>query len=63
MAGQVRLPGIRPLLLPPLGRIYTEGHYEFQGTQLYVNRGIGTVGGAVSAELRAGDYRADAAVC
>jgi predicted MPP superfamily phosphohydrolase len=42
--GQVRVPGIRPLALPPLGRIYTEGHYLLGGTQLYVNRGIGTVG-------------------
>ncbi len=42
--GQVRLPGMRPLLLPPLGRIYVEGHYLCGNTQLYVNRGIGTVG-------------------
>lgn len=42
--GQVRLPGLRPLLLPPLGRVYTEGHYRFENTQLYVNRGVGTVG-------------------
>ncbi len=42
--GQVRLPGMRPLMLPPLGRIYTEGHYRCQNIELYVNRGIGTVG-------------------
>jgi predicted MPP superfamily phosphohydrolase len=42
--GQVRIPGIRPLFLPPLGKIYTEGHYRVGSTQLYVNRGIGTVG-------------------
>jgi uncharacterized protein len=42
--GQVRIPGIRPLALPPLGRIYPEGHYFLGSTQLYVNRGIGTVG-------------------
>ncbi len=42
--GQIRLPGLRPLLLPPLGKIYTEGHYRMFNTQLYVNRGIGTIG-------------------
>jgi uncharacterized protein len=42
--GQVRIPWIRPLALPPLGRIYPEGHYFLGKTQLYVNRGIGTVG-------------------
>ena len=42
--GQVRLPFMRPLLLPPLGRIYVEGHFQTQNTQLYVNRGVGTVG-------------------
>ncbi len=42
--GQVRIPGFRPLALPPLGRIYPEGHYTIGNFQLYVNRGIGTVG-------------------
>lgn len=42
--GQVRLPGLRPLALPPLGRLYPEGHYLVGASQLYVNRGIGTVG-------------------
>ena len=42
--GQVRIPGVRPLFLPPLGKIYPEGHYRVGNTQLYVNRGIGTVG-------------------
>ena len=42
--GQVRLPGLRPLALPPQGRIYPEGHYLLGNLQLYVNRGIGTVG-------------------
>jgi predicted MPP superfamily phosphohydrolase len=42
--GQVRVPGIRPLTLPPLGRIYMEGHFVLGQSQLYVNRGIGTVG-------------------
>ena len=42
--GQVRLPVLGPLILPPLGKKYTEGHYQFGHMQLYVNRGIGTVG-------------------
>jgi predicted MPP superfamily phosphohydrolase len=42
--GQVRLPFLRPLILPPLGEKYPEGHYRFNQMQLYVNRGIGTVG-------------------
>ena len=42
--GQIRLPFVGPLILPPGGRIYPEGHYQFGRTQLYVNRGIGTVG-------------------
>jgi uncharacterized protein len=42
--GQVRLPGLRPLELPPWGQLYPEGHYNVGKTQLYVNRGIGTVG-------------------
>ena len=42
--GQVRIPGFRPLALPPLGQLYPEGHYLLGPTQLYVNRGIGTVG-------------------
>ena len=42
--GQVRVPFHGPLLLPPMGRKYTEGRYRFNQIQLYVNRGIGTVG-------------------
>lgn len=42
--GQVRLPFLPPLSLPPNGRRYVEGHYLIGSTQLYVNRGIGTVG-------------------
>jgi uncharacterized protein len=41
--GQVRLPFVRPLALPPLGRRYVEGRYQLGSLQLYVNRGIGTV--------------------
>lgn len=42
--GQVRLPLIGPLVLPPLGRKYNAGLYQLQHMQLYVNRGIGTIG-------------------
>ena len=42
--GQIRLPVLGPVVLPPLGRKYVQGPYELRGMQLYVNRGIGTVG-------------------
>jgi predicted MPP superfamily phosphohydrolase len=42
--GQVRLPFTGPLILPPMGEKYVEGHFHFNRMQLYVNRGIGTVG-------------------
>ncbi|WP_158791752.1 metallophosphoesterase [Granulicella sp. L60] len=42
--GQVRLPFVGPLILPPMGEKYPWGHYRFNKMQLYVNRGIGTVG-------------------
>jgi predicted MPP superfamily phosphohydrolase len=42
--GQIRLPFTRPLILPPMGEKYVEGHFRFNQMQLYVNRGIGTVG-------------------
>ena len=42
--GQVRLPVLGPLVLPPMGKQYVEGHFHFGRMQLYVNRGIGTVG-------------------
>jgi predicted MPP superfamily phosphohydrolase len=42
--GQVRLPGLGPLILPPLGKKYVQGLFHLGHTQLYVNRGIGTVG-------------------
>lgn len=42
--GQLRLPLIGPLVLPPMGKKYVEGLFQFGHMQLYVNRGIGTVG-------------------
>jgi predicted MPP superfamily phosphohydrolase len=41
--GQVRLPFLPPIMLPPLGRHFVEGHFQMGRTQLYVNRGIGAV--------------------
>lgn len=42
--GQIRLPIVGPVVLPPMGRKYVEGPYQLGRMQLYVNRGIGTVG-------------------
>lgn len=42
--GQVRFPFVPALHLPPLGRKYVEGIFRVGPTQLYVNRGLGTVG-------------------
>jgi predicted MPP superfamily phosphohydrolase len=42
--GQIRLPFLGPLILPPMGKKYPEGLYKFGHMQLYVNRGVGTVG-------------------
>ena len=42
--GQIRLPLVGPLVLPPMGKLYPQGLYRFGKLQLYVNRGIGTVG-------------------
>ena len=42
--GQVRVPFVGALNLPPLGRKYVEGLFKLGSMQLYVNRGIGTVG-------------------
>ncbi|MBX6358882.1 MAG: metallophosphoesterase [Acidobacterium ailaaui] len=42
--GQVRLPFVPPVYLPPLGKNYLAGHFQVGPMQLYVNRGIGAVG-------------------
>ncbi len=42
--GQVRLPVVGPLILPPMGKKYIEGSFRFGDMELYVNRGLGTVG-------------------
>jgi predicted MPP superfamily phosphohydrolase len=42
--GQVRLPLVGAMQLPQLGRKYVHGHFRFGKMQLYVNRGLGTVG-------------------
>ncbi|KAA6461014.1 metallophosphoesterase [Acidobacteria bacterium AB60] len=42
--GQVRIPMVGAFHLPPYGRKYIEGWFPFGNLQLYVNRGIGSVG-------------------
>jgi len=42
--GQVRLPLVGETFLPTLGRKYVEGWFHLGEMQLYVNRGLGTVG-------------------
>lgn len=42
--GQIRFPFLPAMHLPPLGRRYVEGLFHLGPTQLYVNRGVGTVG-------------------
>jgi hypothetical protein len=42
--GQVRLPFVGAMQLPDLGKKYVEGRFQLGAMQLYVNRGIGTVG-------------------
>jgi hypothetical protein len=42
--GQVRIPFLSPMMLPPLGQKYVDGHFQVGSLQLYVNRGIGAVG-------------------
>ena len=42
--GQVRLPFIGALVLPIGGKLYPEGEFRVGRIQLYVNRGLGTVG-------------------
>ena len=41
--GQVRLPFVGPLYLPPLGRKYIWGLYKIRELALYTNQGLGTV--------------------
>jgi len=42
--GQVRLPIFGAVELPELGKKYVEGLFRLGAMQLYVNRGIGTIG-------------------
>ena len=42
--GQVRIPGLGAIALPPLGHTYVEGLYRVGPSQVYTSRGIGTVG-------------------
>lgn len=42
--GQIRLPFVGPIVLPPGGRLFPAGQYRLGHIRLYVNRGLGTVG-------------------
>jgi predicted MPP superfamily phosphohydrolase len=42
--GQVRVPFLGATQLPEMGRKYVEGWFRLGALQLYVNRGIGTIG-------------------
>jgi uncharacterized protein len=42
--GQVRIPGLGAIVLPPWGQTYVEGLYRVGWSQVYTSRGIGTVG-------------------
>lgn len=42
--GQIRLPFIGALELPPMGKKYIQGWFGLGNMQLYVNRGLGTIG-------------------
>ncbi|HEY8598829.1 MAG TPA: hypothetical protein VIL85_10395 [Thermomicrobiales bacterium] len=41
--GQVALPGLGPILLPPLGRRYVRGCHATPAGPLYVSRGLGAL--------------------
>jgi len=42
--GQVRVPFAGSLIVPTMGQKYVEGWFRFGNLQLYVNRGLGTIG-------------------
>ncbi len=42
--GQIRMPFLPPVYLPDLGKIYIQGWFRVGAMQLYVNRGLGSVG-------------------
>jgi predicted MPP superfamily phosphohydrolase len=41
--GQIRLPGIGPVVLPRWGKRYPRGLYQVKGSQLFTSQGIGMV--------------------
>jgi uncharacterized protein len=41
--GQVRIPALGPLILPPWGRVYHTGLYQLKGRFIYTSRGLGMV--------------------
>jgi uncharacterized protein len=43
-AGQIRIPFLRPLVLPTFAKKYYSGLYQFGQMKLYTNRGLGMTG-------------------
>jgi predicted MPP superfamily phosphohydrolase len=41
--GQIRLPIVGPLILPPMGIMYNMGLYRVGAAQVYTTRGVGTI--------------------
>ncbi len=41
--GQIRIPFLGAIVLPPGGKLFPQGAYRLDHMQLYVNRGLGTV--------------------
>jgi uncharacterized protein len=41
--GQVRIPALGPVVLPPWGRVYHSGLYQLNGHFVYTGRGLGMV--------------------
>jgi hypothetical protein len=40
--GQIRIPGLKPLILPSFARKYPSGRYQVKNLILYTNHGLGT---------------------
>lgn len=50
--GQVRLPGIGPLVLPRYGKKYEKGLYRVKEMWVYTNRGVGVIGPPIRINCR-----------
>jgi len=50
--GQIRIPGVGALVLPPHGRKYDQGLYRVKDMWVYTTRGIGVIGPPVRLNCR-----------